>query len=368
MKSLPLLLSLIAVAGPLGAKPTASTALPPTPAATARPPASDAWPDFLTLTNGTVVRCRIREASPASVVREYPRLGLRDASPLTREVPWSGVRFAEFSMDEAFHRLLAATDPLKDLPRLTSRWTALAPLLDRPNHPAGELGLALARLSLAHPDTAPRNRALAVCREIAARDWQPARRHHARWLLARLFAALGRSKEAAAEARQLAADTTAPPEAAMPAWVMVAGIDFAALRKLEEENPRWAEDDIVRPQRESLFHQALDAALKPSLFHGSLEAPASEGLWIAIEGLDRSGQLPAAADTARDLIKLHPATPRAAEARAFLQRHRLPLDPAAAPEPPPDPAPASASPPAPPAPTATENTVRRRPRYAPTSP
>jgi len=366
MNRLSHLLALTVAAGLLEAAPSAQPPAAVPPAAATRPSATDPWPDTLTLTNGTVVRCRIRHASPTTLAIEYPRRGSSDPSPLTREVPWSGVRSAEFSMDEAFHRLLAATDPRQDLARLATRWSTLTPMLDRPHHPAGDLGLALARLSLTHPDTAPRQRALNVCREIAARDWQTARRHQARLLLAQLLTTLGRSDEAATEARQLARDSTAPPDTRMPAWVMVARIDFAALQKLEEQNPKWEEDDTVRPQRETLFHQALDAALKPSLFHGSLETPASEGLWIAVEGLAHADQLPAAADTARDLIRLHPATPRAADAHAFLQRHQRPLDPDAPPDPPPTPttttaAPTTTTPPSP----ATTHTVHRRPRYSP---
>jgi hypothetical protein len=147
----------------------------------------------------------------------------------------------------------------------------------------------------------------------------------------------------------------------MPAWVFTARTDFAALRKLEQDHPKWSEDDSVRPERDALFHQTLDSALKPSLFHGALEQPASDGLWTAIEVLEFARQLPAAADTARDLLKLYPASPRARDATHFLQRHRLPLDPNLPPEEPPTPPPTTSTTPA--ATPTTEPTVHRRPRY-----
>jgi hypothetical protein len=361
MKSLVVGLGVAAAVAALGA-------LPDTPPV--RSSGTEAWPDLLTLANGTLVRCRIRSASSASLTIEYPRRGATGDSPLSREVPWSGVRAADFSMDDEFHRLLSAADPVRETPRLAARWSVLAPMLGRPNHPAGELGLALARLSLNHPEHSARHRALDVCRAVAANDWLASRRHHARLLQAKLLAALGRADEAAREARQLAGEAGATPEAAMPALVMAARADFASLRTLEEENPKWSEDDSVRPQREALFHQALDAALKPSLFFGALEEPASDGLWTAVEVLEFAAQVPAAADTARDLIRLYPAAPRAADAAAFLRRHRLPLDPEAAPEAPPAPTAASAATAPPPtaAPPATEPAVLRRPRYAPAVP
>jgi len=338
----------------------ATLAAPPgTPAV--RDPSNRSWPDILTLSNGTSVACRILTASPDAVKIEYSAGKSAAGKTSTREVPWSALRSAEFSMDDEFHRLLDATDPIKDTPRLAARWNTLVPMIGRPNHPAGDLALALARLSLNHPENSARHRALDACQAVATNDWNPSRRHHARWLQVRILAAIGRPDEAATQARQLANEPNATPEAAMPAWAFSARTDFAALRKLEQDHPKWSEDDVVRPERDALFHQTLDNALKPSLFHGALEQPASDGLWTAIEVLEFAQQLPAAADTARDLLKLYPASPRARDAANFLQRHRLPLDPNIPPDEPPAPptAPAASTPP----PTTPEPAVHRRPRY-----
>jgi|GEM_PF-430122 len=351
------ILSLCALAA--GLVTGAPAPMTPTPAPAQAPPS---FPDTLLLANGASVRCRIVAATPESLHIEYPRSGSDRQRTQTRVVPWEDLKTVDFAMDDDFRTLAAATDPLKDTARLAARWQELAPMLGRPHHPVGELGLAMARLSLRHPEPSARTRALTVCEAVAAGDWNVPRRHHARLLRAHLLAALGRSDEALAEARGLADDPRATPEAAMPAHLLLAEAGFAELKKLEEENPLWLEDDTVRPGREALFHRTLDAALKPSLFHGALEDPATRGLWTAVQVLHFDRNLPAAADCARDLVRLYPESPRAAEARHFLAENRLSLDPSAAPADPPVAAAVAAAGP----PTATDRgpLVQRRARYA----
>lgn len=330
-------------------------------------PTEGEWPDTLTLSRGKIVHCRICNVSPTSLTIDYPRPGPGTQPTLRRDVSWSDIQSAEFSMDAEFHRLVAATNAVKDTPRLAARWNTLAPLIGRPHHPAGDIGLALARLSLEHPETSARHRALAVCRALADADWNPVRRHHARLFTAKILAALGRTESSLEEARRLASEPDIVPEVAMPSHVLLAEADFAALRKLEEDNPRWADDDVVRPEREALFHRALDAALKPSLFHGAIEPPATQGMWTAVQLLELDRQVPAAADCARDLLNLYPTSPRAQDAKAFLQRHRQPVDPDAPPTETPAPNAIDAVVATTNSPRLTstiEPVVQRRPRYA----
>lgn len=327
---------------------------------------AEPWPDSVTLTRGTTLRCRIVTATDESIVIQYPRHPESQVSTLSRTLTWSDVKAVDFSMDPEFHRLLKATDPRKDLPRLIARWSTLAPLLHRPHHPAGELGLALARLALTHPENQARTRGLGVCESIAASDWNHSRRHRARLLRATLLSSVGKNEEAMQEARSLAGDRLVAADTSMAAHVRLAELAFARLRQLDSDHPRWMEDDTIRPKRESLYHLSLDEALRPAVFHGAVEEPATEGLWIALSLLDYTGQRSAAADTARDLIHLYPESPVATQAHSFLQRHQLPLDPTTATEshagdPPAstEPPPASSSSPA------ADPIVRRRPRYNP---
>ena len=330
-----------------------------TPAPKTNPTAT--WPDAVTLKTGIEVRCRIVTATTTSVIIEYPRRHPDQGPPMTREVPWSGINSAEFSMDASFRSLLTATDPVKDVPRAAARWTQLMPLLGRPHHPAGALGLALARLSVKHPSPQIRLQGVITCQSLAAGDWDASRRDEARLIKAQLLMSLGRSEEAVTEARQLAQDPQITAPTAVAALLLLAHTDFNALKKLDEENPLWLEDDTIRPEREALLHQTLETALKPSLFYGSLEEAAADGLWLAIEVMAFDRSLPDAAHGARDLIHFYPNSPRAAQARRFLEQHHLALDPEAQPD---APAAAPAAGAAPPAPTGGETPEQRRARYA----
>ncbi|MFN0129429.1 MAG: tetratricopeptide repeat protein [Verrucomicrobiales bacterium] len=327
---------------------------------------ADPWPDSITLTRGTTVRCRIMSVTEESIVIQYPPRPGSQAAALSRTLAWSDVKAVDFSMDSEFHRLVKVTDPRKDMPRLVARWTTLAPLLHRPHHPVGELGLALARLALVHPDPQTKHRALSVCEAIASCDWNHSRRHRARLLRAQLFSSAGKNEEASQEARSLVGDPLVAAATGMAAHVMLANLAFSQLRQIDSDHPRWMEDDTIRPKRESLYHQSLDHALSPSAFQGAVEEPATEGLWIAVSLLDYAGQRAAAANTARDLIHLYPKSPAATQAHSFLQRHQLPLDPTAATESHTAEPPASTEPPPPTSSTpAADPIVRRRPRYNP---
>jgi hypothetical protein len=313
--------------------------------------------DVLYLATGAAVPCRVVTTTDASVKIEYR--APNGVTTLTREVPWADVGRIDFAMDEEFRTLLKATSAEKDGAKLSTRWTALMPMLGRPNHPAGDLGLVLATVSLTSPNPGVREQALTVCRNIESTDWSIPRRQQARMLRMRLLASLQRTEEAVAEARLILADPAQEASITVPTTLFLAHREFDALKKLQEENPVWEEDDIVRPDRERLFHAALDGFLKPSLFHGTQEDNAAAGLWAAVELLQFDRNLSAAADNARDLIKLYPAAPQAAKAQALLKEHNLPLEPApeaadmAGAKKPDEPAPAEAA----------EPEVTRRKRY-----
>jgi hypothetical protein len=82
----------------------------------------------------------------------------------------------------------------------------------------------------------------------------------------------------------------------------------------------------VRPERERLFHEALDLYLFPYLFHGTETAAAARGLWGGLQ-LCQSGGAPAEArELAMDLTILYPGTPQAAEARRFLETNPPPKE------------------------------------------
>lgn len=312
--------------------------------------------DTLVLNTGAAVTCRILETSETAVKIEYT--SPTDRKLQTREVPWDDILRIDFAMDDAFRTLVKATTA-GALPQMLERWKSIESLLPRRNHPAGDLGLAIARVSLGQTEAALKQTALDVCGAVELNDWDTARRDTARWLRVQLLHSLGLSADAITEARVIASDEAILPTLAMQAHLYIATTEFAELKKLQEDNPLWLEDDLVRPDRDKLFHVALDHFLKPSLFHGALEEIATQGLWGAVQLYEFDRDLTSAAERARDLIKLYPKANAAKLATDFLTDNRLPLEPTE--EEPEELKPTEAD--APPKPEEREPAVQRRERY-----
>lgn len=281
--------------------------------------------DTLVLNTGAAVACRILETGEAGVKIEYT--SPTDRKLQTRDVPWADILRIDFAMDETFRTLVKATSAAM-LPQMLERWKAVESLLPRRNHPAGELGLAVGRVALAEGDQQMKQTALEICGKLELNDWDNERRDNARWLRVQLLHSLGMTADAITEARVIAADEVILPALAMQAHLYIATTEFAALKKLQEDNPLWLEDDLVRPERDQLFHTVLDHFLRPSLFHGALEEMATQGLWGAVQLFEFDRDLASAAERSRDLIKLYPKAETAKLATDFLTDHRLPLEPA----------------------------------------
>jgi hypothetical protein len=93
--------------------------------------------------------------------------------------------------------------------------------------------------------------------------------------------------------------------------------DLEALRQLLADNPRWYEDPPVRAERSRLLNDAADMALYPFLFHGTERARAAQGLGLALELYQITGDEEAARGVATDLIEIYPETPEAQQAAAI---------------------------------------------------
>lgn len=59
--------------------------------------------------------------------------------------------------------------------------------------------------------------------------------------------------------------------------------EISARDELEKENPKWMEDDEIRPQRQRHFHLSIDMSLYPFLFESTSSEQAVEGLKQAAE-------------------------------------------------------------------------------------
>jgi hypothetical protein len=100
-------------------------------------------------------------------------------------------------------------------------------------------------------------------------------------------------------------------------------VQSARLRDLHLENPRWQEDDFVRPERNRLYESALDGLLGAALLPGVPPEMAARALLGALRVYEMEGDLPQAKAVATDITSLHPTSKEAASAREWLNANPL---------------------------------------------
>lgn len=261
-------------------------------------------------TDGTLLRLEVPlPTAPGAVASAAPMFA-------SVSLPKADVARIEFAADPVLEALLKDL-PVAKVPDLEARWPKLLPWLSMPRSPAGRAGNVLGDGLLRTDDPAQAAKALELFTLIEAEAWDETDRMLARQGRLRAMVATGRAKEAVAEAVELAA-VTENPAVLIEAKYILAEADAAALRKLVEENPRWEEDVFVKPERERLYHAALDLYLYPSLFYGSETGPAARGLWGAVKLYEGANAPAAALECARDIVALYPGTKYAALARDWI--------------------------------------------------
>jgi len=197
-------------------------------------------------------------------------------------------------------------------------WDAWFAHLHRPRSRSAAWGLAYGEALLREDPVSGPARALSLFDHLIAKAWSPGDVAAAKQGRLRTLIAKGDLATATGEARLLARETE-DPALLIEVEHLLALADFQALRNLEEEHPRWIEDEEVRPKRNELFHRALDQFLKPHLFHATREEAAARGLFSAAELLLFAGEREEAKARWEDLLKLYPGTSHAAGAAERLE-------------------------------------------------
>ncbi|MEZ5300412.1 MAG: hypothetical protein R3F11_07065 [Verrucomicrobiales bacterium] len=288
--------------------------------------------DVLHLTNGHAVPCQILAFGTDFIKIRMARQIQGSTAFTTRDVPNAQIAFIEFDPLPGEVELLRNPDA-SDASALEKLWLEKLPHLGRPANNAGEIGIAAAAALLQSEIPGDRRRAKQIYAKVEAEDWDAARRAAAKRGRLQAMLALGETDEAMAEAKVLAEESE-DPQMLIEARFVLAQAARARLRKLEEDNPRWEDDDLVRPGRNALFNETIDRFLYAYLFHGSEETAAARGLWAAAETYAAAGMADDARDCAEDIAKLYPMTPYAERANQFLQSGTLSADD---PAPPPNP-------------------------------
>lgn len=271
--------------------------------------------DVLTLRSGETRTGKIAGLDATMLKFQVPLPVAPGASQVFASVaiPRADIVSIDFAPDPAVEQLLLSPRTVE----LQAAWSAASPWLGIPKSNAARVGNALGKALLATGTTADAAKALEIFQQVENGAWSPEDKMAAKEGRLRAMVATGRAGDAVGEAEQIAA-ATENPAVLIEAKFILAEAAGASLKKLLEDNPRWEEDVNVIPERNRLYHEAVDLFLYPSLFEGSQEDAAARGLWGAVGIYQLTGEAANALECARDIAILYPGTKYAAPAKEFI--------------------------------------------------
>jgi hypothetical protein len=283
--------------------------------------------DLVVMKSGETISCRIDDLTDAIVNVTLP--GAAGAlGSAKRTLAATQVERVEFGFRPGEEALFAKRGSAT-IAELKPWWDFWFPHLHRPSSRSGEWGLAYGKALLREEGVIGAEKALSLFDHLIAKAWSPQDKTAAKQGRLEALIAKGDLATATTEARLLARETE-DPALLIEVEHLLAQADFQTLRELEEEHPRWVEDDEVRPRRHELYHRALDQFLKPHLFHATREEAAARGLFSAAELLLFGGEGGEAKSRWEDLLKLYPETSFAVQAKERLTAlNSPPIDPKA---------------------------------------
>lgn len=285
-------------------------------AALAAQPLVAAAQDLVVLKNGETLACRIDDLTDNIVNVTLPGAVGVPGGSARRTLQAAAVERIEFGFREGEEALFARRHEATSA-ELKPWWDDSFAHLHRPRSRSAAWGVAYGAALMREDPSGGAGRALPVFDHVIDRAWSPADAGLAKQGRLRALMAKGDLETATAEARAFARETE-DPGLLVEVEHLLALADFEALKALEEEHPRWVEDEEVRPRREELYHRALDQFLNPHLFHATREEAAARGLHHAAELLLFGGERDEAKARWEDLLALYPATALAATARERL--------------------------------------------------
>jgi tetratricopeptide (TPR) repeat protein len=216
------------------------------------------------------------------------------------------IDFIEFEPLPGETEILA--DPAAaDLSALEALWDAKRVHLGRPRSNAGQVAMAYAERLLEVDSEIQRQTAHEIFEKVEKNDWNRENEQLAKQGRLRALIALGQIEEAIGEAEKMAEESE-DPRALIEAKFVLGIAEFNQLKALEEEHPKWMEDDEVRPKRNEHYNNALDRFLFSYLFYGSEETASARGLWMAAEVYSLAKDTRNAQRCAEDIVRLYPNT------------------------------------------------------------
>jgi len=278
--------------------------------------------DVLHLKSGEVLNCQIEAITDNILTYQVSvDLGGGKTASSRRTISPAVIDYIEFAPLPGEVEALGEPERA-DRKVLEKLWFDLSRHLHRPRSNAGKVGLAYADALLKSDKEYEWNEALQLFDRIREKDWDETNRQAAFQGRLRSLIQIGDLETALHEANQLA-EQSEDPGMLIEARYALAQVDFKSLRKLESENPKWEEDDTVRPDRNRLYHRILDQFLWPYLFHGTEEEAAARGLVAAAETYAFGGDLEAARDSLNDVLALYPNTRQADVAQERMKEFQV---------------------------------------------
>ncbi len=264
-----------------------------------------AWcEDRVFLKSGGMVEVRILSMTESEmrILDETPETP--GAGPVQGAISSQEVAYIEFHLSENERRVFEnlQTAPLSVLEEL---WGIRFHQLALPRSPIGAYGLELARRWSASDDPVDHQRALNRLEVLMTRAWDEQIRSEAQAERIRVLLRIGEHQTAEHEASQWLAQTENPVLLLEAKW-MAAQVDFDALRALEQEHPRWEQDEDVKPERMRLYRGLLESFLEPSLEHPRVRVAAHRGLISAAELAEFDGDEELADSFRRDAALWYP--------------------------------------------------------------
>lgn len=260
--------------------------------------------DVIVLKSGQYTACEIEALTDNILTFTLIQQGGNQGGVARRTISTSEVAYVEFDFEPGEEEAFAAKETL-DMESVEAWWNHHFAHLHRPRSRTGAWGIALGYALLDKDVDLYGSRALQLFDRIAERAWSEIDVAAAKRGRLHALMRLGELERAITEANILAGQTE-DPELLIEVKHLLAEADFARLRELEEEHPRWDEDDEVRPERNELYHSIIDQFMWPYLFHAAREEAAARGLFGAGLVYEFGGEAGLATNAYRDLIALYP--------------------------------------------------------------
>lgn len=272
--------------------------------------------DVLTLRSGEKRTGKIAGLDATALKFQIPLPVAPGANPVfaSISIPRADIVSIDFAPDPAVGQLLSRRPTAGEL---HAAWATAAPWLGIPKSSAARIGNTLGKALLAGGSSADAAKALDIFQQVESAAWSPEDKMTAKEGRLRAMVATGRAGEAVREAEQIAS-MTEDPAVLIEAKFILAEAAGTSLKKLLGDNPRWEEDLNVIPERNRLYHEAVDLFLFPALFEGSQAEPAARGLWGAVGIYQLTGEAANALECARDITIIYPGTKYAAPAKDFI--------------------------------------------------